>query len=596
MIKRLNKVTSLLVAAAAVSSLVPATGVMAADYKRVESKDGIIYEAVAYKDGNFYIDGNLKDGETDGAYVLSNGKYTEIDDVDTGADVKVYGDRYLNVDNGDYFLDLSTGKVTDEDLESDAKDDVALALRKAIRNNADDRYSDHAKLDADSISELKGNKFAETWYETSYNLADKEDAISRVYTDVKGNYIDADYNLGKLKLEVGADTTAESVTLTNTEDTEKLKKSDAKVGAEVKSAEVVAQDASYIYRIATIQLTSTSDVVFNTVNGVEVNSDNTITVIQKISKAQASGDVDGAKYAKTVTTYALESDQVKLFEDAEGVSAFGNKVVVYDVAGETVTAQTIDFKTTRGNYIVETNDADELEDISAYDVDANGNLWVLKSGFVYKFNNDEEFVKAYKVDGAMEKLNVYDADNMVVWNEDDEVYSIISAKSNSSEDDNKEEDKKAGWDQNSDGTWVYYKNDGTKATGWLDLNGQWYYLNSNGTMATGWVQVGGQWYYLNPISDGTKGAMKTGWVLDNGHWYYLNPISNGYRGAMQTGWVNVSGTWYYLNPISDGTRGAMKTGWINDRGTWYYLYPNGAMAHDTTINGYRLGSNGAWIR
>lgn len=65
---------------------------------------------------------------------------------------------------------------------------------------------------------------------------------------------------------------------------------------------------------------------------------------------------------------------------------------------------------------------------------------------------------------------------------------------------------------------------------------------------------------------------------------------------MQTGWVNVSGTWYYLNPISDGTRGAMKTGWINDRGTWYYLYPNGAMAHDTTINGYRLGSNGAWIR
>ena len=352
MIKRLNKVTSLLVAAAAVSSLVPATGVMAADYKRVESKDGIIYEAVAYKDGNFHIDGNLKDGETDGAYVLSNGKYTELDDVDTGADVKVYGEKYLNVDNGDYFLDLSTGKVTEDDLEEDAKDDVALALRKAIRNNADDRYSNHDKLDADSISELKGNKFAETWYETSYNLADKEDATARVYTDVKGNYIDADYNLGKLKLEVGADTTADSVTLSNTEDTEKLKKSDAKVGAEVKSAEVVAQDASYIYRIATIQLTSTSDVVFNTVNGVKVNSDNTITVIQKISKAQASGDVDGAKYAKTATTYALEADQVKLFEDAEGVSAFGNEVVVYDVAGETVTAQTIDFKTTRGTILL----------------------------------------------------------------------------------------------------------------------------------------------------------------------------------------------------------------------------------------------------
>ena len=37
MIKRLNKVTSLVVAAAAVASLVPATGAMAADYKKIQS-------------------------------------------------------------------------------------------------------------------------------------------------------------------------------------------------------------------------------------------------------------------------------------------------------------------------------------------------------------------------------------------------------------------------------------------------------------------------------------------------------------------------------------------------------------------------------
>lgn len=40
----------------------------------------------------------------------------------------------------------------------------------------------------------------------------------------------------------------------------------------------------------------------------------------------------------------------------------------------------------------------------------------------------------------------------------------------------------------------------------------------------------------------------------------------------------------------------MATGWLNDRGTWYYLHSNGAMAANTTINGYKLGSNGAWIR
>lgn len=578
MIKRLNKVTSLLVAAAAVSSLVPATSAMAADYKRVESKDGIIYEAVAYKDGNFYIDGNLKDGETDGAYLLSNGKYTEIEDVDTGADVTVFGDRYLNVDNGDYFLDLSTGKVTEDDLVEDARDTVALALRKAIRNNADDRYSDHAKLDANSVLPVKGNKFAETWFETSYELEGKDGATSRVYTDIKGNYIDADYNLGKIKVE----TTGDSVTLNNTEDSEKLKSNGAKVSASVVDAEVVAHDADYIYRIATIQLNG-EGVEFKTVNGVEVK-DNTITVLQKISKAQASDDVDGAKYAKTVTSYALEADQVELFENAEGVSVFGSKVVVYNVEGTTITARTIDLKTTKGNYIVEVNDEDELENIADFDVDANGNLWVLKSGFVYKFNNDEEFVKAYKVDGAMENLDVYDADNMVVWNEDDEVYSIISGKSTSNEGDTEEDTTvKAGWVQNADGTWCYFNNDGSQVKGqWLQLGGVWYYIKADGIMATGWEKVNGTWYYLQ-----SSGAMKTGWLNDNGTWYYLQS-----SGAMKTGWLNDNGTWYYLQ-----SNGAMKTGWLHDTdGNWYYLQSNGAMAKNTTIDGYRLGSNGAWIR
>ncbi|MGG7153003.1 N-acetylmuramoyl-L-alanine amidase family protein, partial [Clostridium neonatale] len=63
------------------------------------------------------------------------------------------------------------------------------------------------------------------------------------------------------------------------------------------------------------------------------------------------------------------------------------------------------------------------------------------------------------------------------------------------------------------------------------------------------------------------------------------------NGAMKTGWLNDNGTWYYLQ-----SNGAMKTGWLNDNGTWYYLQSNGAMAKNTTIDGYRLGSNGAWIR
>ena len=40
----------------------------------------------------------------------------------------------------------------------------------------------------------------------------------------------------------------------------------------------------------------------------------------------------------------------------------------------------------------------------------------------------------------------------------------------------------------------------------------------------------------------------------------------------------------------------MKTGWFKDGSNWYYLNSDGTMAHDTTIEGYKLGSNGTWIK
>lgn len=62
------------------------------------------------------------------------------------------------------------------------------------------------------------------------------------------------------------------------------------------------------------------------------------------------------------------------------------------------------------------------------------------------------------------------------------------------------------------------------------------------------------------------------------------------KGVMQTGWLNYNGNWYHLGG------GLMYTGWVRDRGIWYYLNADGAMAHDTiTPDGYRVGSNGAWI-
>ncbi|GEP63143.1 hypothetical protein CBE01nite_09110 [Clostridium beijerinckii] len=56
-----------------------------------------------------------------------------------------------------------------------------------------------------------------------------------------------------------------------------------------------------------------------------------------------------------------------------------------------------------------------------------------------------------------------------------------------------------------------------------------------------------------------------------------------------TGWKYIDNDWYYFN--SDGV---IRSGWVNDNGNWYFCYAHGQMAHDTTIDGYYLNSDGAW--
>ena len=63
----------------------------------------------------------------------------------------------------------------------------------------------------------------------------------------------------------------------------------------------------------------------------------------------------------------------------------------------------------------------------------------------------------------------------------------------------------------------------------------------------------------------------------------------------RVGWINEGGNWYYLDSGSDSNRGTMKTGWIQDNGKWYYLNQSGIMLSNTTIDGYRLGYDGAMV-
>ena len=99
-----------------------------------------------------------------------------------------------------------------------------------------------------------------------------------------------------------------------------------------------------------------------------------------------------------------------------------------------------------------------------------------------------------------------------------------------------------------------------------------------------WVQSGQFWKRYN--ENGVP--LRNAWFKDNDEkWYYLQ--SNSY---MTTGWRYIDGKWYYFDKS-----GVMQNGWLQTKeGKWYYLSENGSMASNTTIDGYKLGANGQYVK
>ena len=117
-----------------------------------------------------------------------------------------------------------------------------------------------------------------------------------------------------------------------------------------------------------------------------------------------------------------------------------------------------------------------------------------------------------------------------------------------------------------------------KANQWVQANSKWQYNDATGN------PVKNTWMQNCYLQD--NGDMATGWLNYGGNWYYLG--EDGYK---KTGWQSIGENWYYLD-----LQGKIQTGWFKDvDGKYYYLNSFGAMAYNTTIDGYKLGVNGAWI-
>lgn len=97
---------------------------------------------------------------------------------------------------------------------------------------------------------------------------------------------------------------------------------------------------------------------------------------------------------------------------------------------------------------------------------------------------------------------------------------------------------------------------------------------------TGWAR--GLYYEKGDL-------VKNNWVTFEGKTYYVRD-----DGSKVTGWLNLNNNWYLFD-----TSGVVVSGWYFDMGSrkYYYLSPvDYKMAHDTTINGYTVGTDGAWIK
>lgn len=107
---------------------------------------------------------------------------------------------------------------------------------------------------------------------------------------------------------------------------------------------------------------------------------------------------------------------------------------------------------------------------------------------------------------------------------------------------------------------------------WQRDNKGWWIKNSDGSYPRNeWKLVNNSWYFFD-----SQGYMFTGWLNISGSWYYLNTDEGSNNGKMVTGWRAVSGKWYYLSTATDGS--------------------GGKMLLNTTIDGYRLGADGAWVK
>ncbi|MZI83305.1 N-acetylmuramoyl-L-alanine amidase family protein, partial [Clostridium butyricum] len=528
MFKRSSKMTALLVAAAAVVSIVPASA-----SERLGTKDGTIDNARAYEGGYVY-DGYRTDDD-DAALYYNNGSKDVNTDEDEDYDdytLERYGDKYATVKDGsdEYLLDLSNGKIDNDETLEDKVDNAKNKLKSKL--NKEDRYTefkngenDFSKEDdkvvanTNSFARVLSDKYGEVWYQ--FSAAGDEDAIKRTtgaavngevgyyqgFSNDSGKYIDVTQDCNIYAYDTDKDKTVKIEEYGKTYSANNLM-------AKLDSVTPISQDKDNLYVVAKVVISG------------DKQKETTQYYLQKISKSQGDKK-DGGYLPKETTSYLLnvkmdEYSDNRLYDD--GDSSDAADVIMSYVDGSTfddgvcknievidgnVYATLVkdskikmfkiklkkdkldvteavdkkgDSKVKDVDVYTAKKDSDWDHDVvdaatskegERYSIDADGNTWILDKGKILK-SEGTEFKEMYTCDRSIDKLDVYDENNLIAWSSDGDVYTTVAeGKKQTDEDAGVDTDKKdetpvvkAGWDKNADGTWAFYK-DGAKVTGWL---------------------------------------------------------------------------------------------------------------------------------
>ena len=622
MFKRANKITSLLVAASAIVSIVHVTIVNASDSTRLGAKDGTIEDAIAYSDGKYVYKGYKSDDDNDNIRYNEGDKDKPLDNIKYATLNTVYNEKYAFANDGkkQYLIDLTNGDLTDgQDMESDV-DIAAIKVNRQLKTTH--RYGSDIVIDeynlgydksADNLtSALPGNKYGSVWYSYKVKLGDKANTANNEvteddgnkylygFTDNSGKYIDVS-NVANIYAYSTAKGKMVKINKfsNNVDDVDK----DTKLIATLMGQPVVlTQDRDYIYALTKVAITdvaenarvtggygvNTSEIIHGEKNDVGVTTIR--TYIQKISKDQGDKK-DGAYIPEHVDSCEIGNNE---YDGTE-----------FDCKSATDAY----------NAIKEALGKEDLKSVTQSDVVINSNGKIKpKFTVVYDkltvINVSTENIKATTIKLKRDNIKYQSYSRPV--NKDckdsaghpsliDEDYKILVYMAEKEDDDdvdiNIDADKADyiinTYDIDANGkVWIISKGKiyefiDNKFTKVYSTDGSLDQINvydKNSLIA--WGTDGDRYTTAkavieNNIDKGDTGTTTTtaaavtvaqsGWVqLANGTYNYYDETCT----KVISKWVKVGGVWYYLK-----ADGVMATGWKmdNDNGDWYYLDANGAM-------------------